>query len=620
MHVDCGRVSMIEGIQYHGFIGTSYRYQVTSWGFEPVHRVFHESRGVSEKFFCGGNEIQFNLNDFEFEGFGGFLCEYMFGVELPLSDMVRNDVINRLVMFGAYHSKHPSSIVFTDRIQGVRTYEDLFLEGHAVINYIFFIQGKLPREPEEAQRYLTRKLGKTLKRTKTVQQRDDLQLARSIYNTLNDPEATVLLIRLIHLPHERLHQTLHDSISMHMTLSPETEEKLLSLSQTLNIPRYQYERIKIDCIYKRKEYRHLLEEYKGILVRSMGRSLTEVEKARLSRLRTLSVRHQIPPVVFDLLDEMLLQGRELMSYERPEYIRETQAILESIFISQPDISSLITHDDLKRLLLAKKRAVQLRDTTFEEILLETGRLCDEYTYQQQDERPFECFSYIVTYFDRFDATLGLLTKFAYMDEATFNEDDLRRLIQNRQIFNEIEPNLFNILFLNDLLQDPYLPYYGRRKLETLKKGIPRILEAHLSVPELLQQLNRWKEEEKLHNHLIRKLRSRQKDYYWERITSDEKDRLQNSLLRELYLEGHTIKDTEFFENVFERVLFNLKKESIYIHYVLPEVILNRAYEAREDFIRNSGLDRFYIEEIEKEYCELHDITLDTLTAANPLST
>ncbi len=601
---------MIEGIQFLGTIERRIHYQVTAWGFDAVHRVFNEDRSVSDRFFCGGNECVFDLEGVTFHGFGGFLCEYMFGVEFPVSDIIRKDVTNRLVMFGAVHDAPHAPIRFTDRIFGRRSFDDIFIEGHAVCNYLFFVHAPLPESPEEAQRALTLRLGKVLKRAAEVPRQDDVALAKKIYESLQEPESTILLVRLIHLPHAQLYAAIEQALSFGR-FDEALEQEFLNLTESLGIPRYQYERIKIDFMYKKTEHRHLIEEYRDILIKAVGRRLNEFEQARLHRIRTLSVRYYIPPVLFDTLDALLHVDRSTITVEDPPYIQETRAILESIFLPRTEIDRLITPEDLKRLLINKKTAVERRDNAFEEILLEIGRQCDEYTYQHGDERPFEIFSYIITYFDRFDATLSAITRLAYMESSEINEATLRSLIQNRRIFNELEPDFFEQLFIYDLYRDPYLTTYGRLKLQILEKGFRAIETADLSLHELKERVNTIATEEQIYSWIYKTLRTRQGDFYWDKFPRDEEEKLAESLWQE-YRMLHPPVPHVLFQKAFDRVLFNLKKESIYRHDLLPEIIVNKRFDLREDFIKNSGLDRYTIEEIEREYFTRHGIQPETL--------
>ena len=66
------------------------------------------------------------------------------------------------------------------------------------------------------------------------------------------------------------------------------------------------------------------------------------------------------------------------------------------------------------------------------------------------------------------------------------------------------------------------------------------------------------------------------------------------------------------KNLFHDVVVNIKKEAVYIHNLLPEIIADRDVALREDFLENSGLDRFYVEELEREYFEHNGLDLEDL--------
>jgi uncharacterized protein (TIGR04442 family) len=66
------------------------------------------------------------------------------------------------------------------------------------------------------------------------------------------------------------------------------------------------------------------------------------------------------------------------------------------------------------------------------------------------------------------------------------------------------------------------------------------------------------------------------------------------------------------KELFRNVVVNIKKEAIYLHNLLPRIIAERDTALREDFLDNSGLDRFYVEELEREYFELNDLSMDDL--------
>src|SRR3972149_7445124 len=92
---------MIREIKLQGKANEKIDYYVTITGADISNRHFHESLPDGDRFFSGGNEFIVSPQGVRYQGTGGSLCEYMFGGDLPLNDLLRKDVTNRLGMFGA---------------------------------------------------------------------------------------------------------------------------------------------------------------------------------------------------------------------------------------------------------------------------------------------------------------------------------------------------------------------------------------------------------------------------------------------------------------------------------------------------------------------------------------
>jgi uncharacterized protein (TIGR04442 family) len=66
------------------------------------------------------------------------------------------------------------------------------------------------------------------------------------------------------------------------------------------------------------------------------------------------------------------------------------------------------------------------------------------------------------------------------------------------------------------------------------------------------------------------------------------------------------------DHLFIETIFTIKKEAMYLHSLLPQIIADRNVGLREDFLENSGLDRFYVEELEREFYEKNDLNIEEL--------
>jgi uncharacterized protein (TIGR04442 family) len=364
-------------------------------------------------------------------------------------------------------------------------------------------------------------------------------------------------------------------------------------------------------MYKHPDNKRIVDEYKNILIGCNSRGeINKLENARLTRLKTLSVRNKIPGALFYTLDEMLKKDKKLVDMEEHDYISETRQILAGIFLSERQIESTIDRDDMLKLLNAKRRAAENRDHTFEEILLDASKACDEKIRDGAKISLLEGFSYIITYFDRYDATASVINQLAFMENVKISEEMVRSMLGNKGKFDLLKPGLFQELFFAGLFDNKYMGNYGRKKVTALVKGLAEIEENRQSVSVLLEQLTEIDNEERLFLILMEHVRERIRNFYSKYATKADQDALKLEVTEEL--RHKKLISDEIQENLFEETVLTIKKEAIYIHNLLPRIIAEKDISLREDFLENSGLDRFYVEELEREYYELNELNMDEL--------
>jgi len=132
--------------------------------------------------------------------------------------------------------------------------------------------------------------------------------------------------------------------------------------------------MKIDVMYLHPDNKLVVDEYRDILIQGLAEdTLQASEHARLNRLRTLSIRNNIPVVLFDTLDDLLLKDKKVMEIEEHEYLKEARAILENLFFKDMALKRHIIKEDIVRLIKAKHVAYAQNDRGFEQILLDIGK-------------------------------------------------------------------------------------------------------------------------------------------------------------------------------------------------------------------------------------------------------
>lgn len=428
---------------------------------------------------------------------------------------------------------------------------------------------------------------------------------------MGDPTALFFLFKLINVHHREYHDTFRRLYFRNKKIADDDFAMLTAVAERHGIDRYQQERIRIDVMYKHPANRRIVDEYKNILIGCHRKGeISRLENARLTRLKTLSVRNKIPGALFYTLDEVLKNDKKLVAPEEQDYLSDIRQILEGIFLSERDIESVIDREDMARLLFAKKKAAENRDHAFEELLLDASRLCDEKMRDGADLAIIEGFSYLITFFDRYDTTSQAINQLAFMENVRITEEMVRSLLGNKIAFDSLRDGLFDELFIAGLLENKYLGRYGRMKITTLRRGLTEIEQNRLTVAALMEHLLTIDQEERLAILLLSHVRDRIRNFYSKYTTKADQQALRREVNEELI--AKKLVDGNVPDRLFDEAILTIQKEAVYLHGLLPRIIADRDTALREDFLENSGLDRFYVEELEREYFELNDLDLEEL--------
>jgi uncharacterized protein (TIGR04442 family) len=222
----------------------------------------------------------------------------------------------------------------------------------------------------------------------------------------------------------------------------------------------------------------------------------------------------------------------------------------------------------------------------------------------------EAMSSILTYFDRYDSASTTINNLAFMENSTLNADNIRSLFGNKEVFDKIYHDLFRELFIDSLRENRYLTRYGRKKVDTLYHGLMQIKSGDTTYRQLASSLAKINKDDKLYTTIHRYIKDRFKSIYAEMNSKEDQEIFIQDLNREIQSRG--IVQGPIPHIVFEEIILDIRKESFYLNNLLPHIIVSRDNNVREDFLMNSGLDRFYVEELEKDYFELNMIENDIL--------
>ena len=590
-------------------MGSAIEYFAVVVGPDVDKRFFFEQisaqRGDVVRYFGGASEVVLNPEGVRFRGNGGIFGEYMFGGHLPVGDLLNEQVVNRLILLGTTVDKN-HELRFTGSTEGFESWDSLFLQGNAVANYLFFVDdrkryGTIP----ERQEATLKAVGKLLKRSRRVGRGQFLALSHELLDALGEPESTLVILRLVHRANQRFAEVCKETYAS--TRSLDVVDHAYRNEQTHGeIEPYQRERIQIDVIYHHTDNQELIDEYKRILASCAGTTIDSSARARLMRLRTLSLRNEVPLSIFDTLEEIVFQEpRAVVSKkDEPEYIQTTREILGGFLLGR-NITRKLSSLDLVQLMENKQRAAANRDQTFEEVLLETGRLIDEIGREEEDFERMESFGELVTLFDRIDHTTTLINKLAFMDDVELSQEQVRSLLGNMQVFEKLRRGLFQKLFIDPIVNNEYALAYGKKKLYALTLGLISIENNEQSIAGVVDAIVTINRQERAYFAAYHLTRRRMSNFYLELNTPEGRETFRREVRHEIAHDPELAELQEYMtEGLLEEVITKIRLEAFYINQLLPRIVDEQDTRLRNDFLSNSGLDRFQVEELESEYFEM----------------
>jgi uncharacterized protein (TIGR04442 family) len=156
---------------------------------------------------------------------------------------MKKEISNRLIMFGAFLDDN-EKVIFTNDTEGGESFYHLFLQGHAVKNYYFFVSSDYSGDSKKRQKHILRAVGKFLKRTSLTAENMDTELLNSFLSKLKEKNSTIFIFKLIHNGNQKFYRTFTNLYSEKRLPSHSEELHIEDIVARYDIDRYQQERMK----------------------------------------------------------------------------------------------------------------------------------------------------------------------------------------------------------------------------------------------------------------------------------------------------------------------------------------------------------------------------------------
>ena len=437
---------MINKFVISGTVNDQYEYTALYCGYDISRETYffeHKPEKNSVvRFFSKGNELILKDRGILHTGNGGTFCNYMFGVNIPISDLISREVNNRLVLYGAYFNEKQRAISFTRETDSSLTYEDVFLHGNSINNYFFFTSSRVQMDIIDTQKWILKNAGRFLKTTELLRTSDNnsyLSLTDSFLKSLKDIDLHLFILKLTDTNADSYKKQLQSHLDEHKHFN---KTDLSSIgSKYKSISETQKRRIELDTIYRFGNNSKIIDAYKSLLIEAMKHpKLPQTAQNYIHRYRVLIQKKGLPSELHEELEKKFPVKIELKPTNN--YIDEFQLIFSNLLFTEFAFRNELLEYDLKTLINAKHRAFIENNKTFEKILIDVGKKLDEIKDDPLKLVQMDFFSKIINYFDRYDSCANSLTKIGLGEDQEINKAKILSLLSDLEAFEKIEIWIF----------------------------------------------------------------------------------------------------------------------------------------------------------------------------------
>jgi uncharacterized protein (TIGR04442 family) len=283
-----------------------------------------------------------------------------------------------------------------------------------------------------------------------------------------------------------------------------------------------------------------------------------------------------------------------------------QALASSFILPTTEQAELPAGVILK-VLEAKKDSIEKGDQGFERLMLDVGRYCDERLDSGNGTGlgAHRNFLKLVALLQNVDETSKRINKLVFFAKGIPDIETLTGIKGTWDELATLKSGLFQEFFITGLLTSDILGRMGRKRLASLVEGLEEISSGHGTLADIQKRMALVEREEQIIVTLVTTIQDVIGNKYGWVAGNSERDTIKRIVTIELrhrrFLKG------EIPDKLFDVGLRLAKSSLLYINTLLPIIVANRDANLREEFIRDSGLDRLLIEELEEHWCKREDV-------------
>jgi uncharacterized protein (TIGR04442 family) len=295
-------------------------------------------------------------------------------------------------------------------------------------------------------------------------------------------------------------------------------------------------------------------------------------------------------------------------------LEQTRQALASYFMFSTAEGSDLPDTVILSILLAKKESIKQNDQRFERLMLNVGTYCDERLDDANaaGKTGRKNFHRLVDILHRMEEASERINKMIFFARGIPDSETLNILIASWHELNAIKPGLFRELLFDDLLTSDLPGRMGRKRLTNLLEGLESLSKGTGNIRDIQQRLERVEREEHILVSVVTGIQEAIGNRYGWLAGDGERDTIKRIVSIEL--RHKRLLNGDIPDNLFDVGLRLAKSSLMYINTLLPIIVAQGDAKLREEFIRDSGLDRLLVEELEEVWCTSENIVPERLNS------
>lgn len=285
----------------------------------------------------------------------------------------------------------------------------------------------------------------------------------------------------------------------------------------------------------------------------------------------------------------------------PALERARHALAGYFMFSAADGADL-PNSTLLSILLARKESATESAQQFERLMLDISRYCDERRDDVNEAAKTGRMNFLrlVGMLQRMDEASKRINKLVFFARGIPDIDTLKMLSVSWNELDAIESGLFKVLLVDDLLASDLPGRMGRKRLINLLEGLDCYSRGTETIEDIQQRMERVEREEQILVKIVTSIQEAIGNRYGWLAGNGERETIKRIVSIEL--RHQRLLNGDIPDRLFDVGLHLAKSSLMYMNTLLPIIVSQGDAGLREEFIRDSGLDRLLVEELEEFWC------------------